>query len=75
MNVLIELELPPTLEQFKLPPGVDERLQHLLDRQDRGEILTPSKRQEAEGLVDLAELLSLLGLRAQRAWRDGQLDR
>jgi len=75
MNVLIELELPPNLEQFKLPPGVDERLQHLLDRQDRGEILTPSERQEAEGLVDLAELLSLLGLRAQRAWRDGQLDR
>ena len=75
MNVLIELEVPPTLEQFKLPPGVDERLQHLLDRQDRGEILTPSERQEAEGLVDLAELLSLLGLRAQRAWRDGQLDR
>ncbi|HEY3136679.1 MAG TPA: hypothetical protein VGL29_11685 [Blastocatellia bacterium] len=75
MNVLIELELPPNLEQFKLPPGVDERLQHLLDRQDRGEILTPSERQEAEGLVDLAELLSLLGLRAQRAWRDGQHDR
>ena len=75
MNVLIELELPPNLEQFKLPPGVDERLQHLLDRQDRGEILTPSERQEAEGLVDLAELLSLLGLRAQRVWRDGQHDR
>jgi hypothetical protein len=67
MNVLIELELPPNLEQFKLPPGVDERLQHLLDRQDRGDVLTASERREAEGLVDLADLLSLLSLRAQRS--------
>jgi hypothetical protein len=75
MTVMIELELPPDLEQFKLPAGVDERLQYLLDRQDRGENLTASERQEAEGLVDLAELLSLLSLRAQRVWREGQLDR
>ena len=70
MDVLIKLELPPDLEQFKLPPGVGERLQDLLDRQDRGEPLTASERKEAEGLVDLAEMLSLLGLRAQRAERE-----
>ncbi|MDZ7289537.1 MAG: hypothetical protein ONB44_21365 [candidate division KSB1 bacterium] len=59
--------MPSDLEQFKLPKAVDERLQFLLDKQDRGEDLTPAERREAEGLVNLAELLSLLRLRAQRA--------
>jgi hypothetical protein len=45
---------------------VDERLQDLLDRQDRGEALSPRERSEAEGLVNLADLLSLLRLRAER---------
>ncbi len=74
MDVLIKLELPPDLEQFKLPAGVDERLQDLLDRQDRGETLTASERKEAEGLVDLAEMLSLLSLRAQKAERETTID-
>ena len=65
-HVLVELEMPTDLEKFRLPRGVDERLQALLDRQDRGEGLTPAERAEAEGLVDLAELLSLLRLRTQR---------
>jgi len=65
-HILIEIELPAELERFKLPEGVNQRLQALLDRQDQGEQLTPAKRQEAEGLVDLAELLSLLQLRARR---------
>ncbi|HXG65933.1 MAG TPA: hypothetical protein VNO70_12570 [Blastocatellia bacterium] len=72
MSVVVELELPPTLEEFKLPQAVNERLQELLDRQDRGETLTASERKEAEGLVDLAEFLSLLSLRAQRVRREGQ---
>jgi hypothetical protein len=46
---------------------VDERLRALLDRQDRGEVLTAAERGEAEGLVNLADLLSLLRLRAERA--------
>jgi hypothetical protein len=66
-QVLLKLELPGDLERFQLPRGVDERLHDLLDRQDRGEDLTLEERREAEGLVDLAELLSLLKLRAQRA--------
>ena len=66
-QVLVELELPDDLNRFHLPRAVDERLQDLLDRQDQGTELTPDERREAEGLVDLAELLSLLRLRAQRA--------
>ena len=66
-NILIDLEIPADLEQFKLPKAVDARLQSLLDKQDRGDDLSPAERMEAEGLVNLAELLSLLRLRAQRA--------
>lgn len=65
-QVLVQLDLPDDLARFRLPTGVHDRLQSLLDRQDRGEELTAEERQEAEGLVELAETLSLLKLRAQR---------
>jgi len=69
-HVLVEIEIPADLDKFRLPKGVNERLQGLLDRQDQGEELTPAERLEAEGLVDLVELLSLLRLRTQRIWRE-----
>lgn len=69
-HVLVEIEMPAELEKFRLPKGLNERLQHLLDCQDRGEELTPAERTEAEGLVSLAELLSLLRLRTQRVWQE-----
>lgn len=69
-HALVEIEMPLDVERFKLPQGVQRRLQTLLDRQDRGEKLTAAERKEAEGLVDLAEMLSLLRLRAQRVWRE-----
>ena len=53
-----------------LPRGVGNRLQSLLDRRDQGEELTPAERLEAEGLVNLAELLSLLRLLAERMSRE-----
>lgn len=64
--VAIEVELPDDLALFRLPPGVNARLQELLDRQDSGKRLTDAERREAEGLVELAELLSQLRLRAER---------
>jgi hypothetical protein len=42
------------------------RLQALLDRQDQGQAHTPEKQTEAEGLVNLAEFLSLVQLRTRR---------
>jgi len=60
------VEIPIELTQFQLPQAVQERLQGLLDRQDEGQELSPSERQEAEGLVELAEFLSLLRLRSNR---------
>jgi hypothetical protein len=58
------IEIPIELTRFQLPEAVHSRLQHLLDRQDAGELLTLSETNEAEGLVELAEFLSLLHLRA-----------
>ena len=66
MTATVEIDLPADLNRFRLPAAVAARLQSLLDRQDQGKALTDGERQEAEGLVDLAELLSLLRLRAER---------
>ena len=60
------VEIPIELAKFQLPDAVHERLQFLLDSQDEGRILTQNERQEAQGLIDLAEFLSLLFLRSQR---------
>ena len=67
MATTIDIELPADLERFKLPEALAVRLQDLLERQDAGETLTQAEREEAEGLVDVAELLTLLRLRAERA--------
>lgn len=53
--------------RLKLPEGVDRRLHALLDKQDGGAVLSEDERLEAEGLVELADLLSLLRLRASAA--------
>lgn len=68
-NANIRIEMPLSVEKIKLPKGVDDRLQSLLDRQDRGEKLTVKERKEADGLVELAEMLSLMRLRSERVAR------
>lgn len=65
-SVAFEVKVPNDLAEFRLPPGVNARLQQLLDKQDSGRRLTAAERLEAEGLVDLAEFLTLLRLRAER---------
>lgn len=62
----VEIEMPEGWEKFRLPEGLDKRLHDLLDRQDQGQALTPQEREEAQGLVDMAEWLSLLQLHARR---------
>ena len=57
--MLDTIEIPLELAHFQLPEAVHKRLQFLLDRQDVGEALTQAERQEAEGLVKLAEFLSI----------------
>lgn len=66
MTVTLDVELPADLDHFRLPEALNARLHVLLDRQDAGQSLTPEERAEAEGLVNLAEFLTLLRLRAER---------
>ena len=66
-NLILDFELPVDLDRFRLPRAVHARLQTLLDRQDFGVELNADERAEAEGLVNLAELLTLLRLRTERA--------
>jgi hypothetical protein len=61
------INYPDDLPRLRLPVAVQARLTHLLDLQDQGQSLTDAERAEAEGLVTLAETLSLLKLRAERA--------
>jgi len=65
-SIHLEVEMPGDLARFRLPGGVQQRLQELLDKQDAGEELTAEEKREAEGLVEVADLLSLLRLRAER---------
>jgi len=67
----MKIEMPDDLARFRLPEGVQERLTTLLDKQDAGQPLIDSERREAEGLVNFADLLSLLRLRAERLTRNG----
>lgn len=62
----LELEIPDDLARLRLPDGVQQRLTALLDKQEAGTGLTAAEQREAEGLVDLAELLTLLRLRLER---------
>lgn len=66
MPLTLAIDPPADLARFRLPAAVAARLHWLLDRQDTGYLLTPEERAEAEGLCDLADLLTLLRLRAER---------
>lgn len=64
--VIVRVNMPGDIDQFRLPKALDRRLQHLLDKQSIEGRLSPSDRAEAEGLVEMAEILSLLRLRSRR---------
>ena len=70
MSITVELEVPEELSGFRLPEGVAHRLDQLLDQQNGGATLSDDERREAEGLVNLAEMLSLLRLKGERLSRD-----
>jgi len=69
-TVSIDLPIPAGLTGFKLPAAVQRRLTALLDQQDSGKPLSAGERREAEGLVEVAEFLSLLKLRARPVRRN-----
>jgi hypothetical protein len=66
-TLVLAVDLPADLDRFRLPHAVHTRLQTLLDRQDTGSPLSADERAEAEGLANLAELLTPLRLGVDRA--------
>ena len=71
-QVLIELDIPRDWKQFTLPRALNERLQLLLDKQDRDGKFTRTERREAKAITQLADMLSLMKLRARNAKRSSK---
>lgn len=65
-SIVVELNLPGDLGRLHMPPALHARLQDLLDRQDRDGKLPARERREALALTQLADLLTLMKLRARR---------
>ena len=63
-TVAVNFQMPDDMADFRLPAGVNARLQLLLDKQDRGERLSTAERSEAEGLINVSEFLTILRLRS-----------
>jgi hypothetical protein len=61
------LELPDEVARFRFSESLNRRLHALLDKQDEGVELTPEERSEAEALVEVAEMLTILRSRVERA--------
>ncbi len=65
-GVVVELELPADYRKYRFPKVFDRRLQTLLEQQNVVGKLSNAERKEAEELVNLAEFLSLVRMRADR---------
>ena len=66
-TVTVDLELPEDWQTLRLPPVLHDRLQELLDTQDREGSLDDRDRKEAEALTELVDMLALIKLRAEAA--------
>lgn len=66
-EVLVKLEIPRDWKKFRLPAALNNRLRELLDRQDSGHKLSRAERGEAQALVELVDMLTLMKLRAEVA--------
>lgn len=64
-NVQLTVPMPANLAKLRFPKALDERLHFLLDEQGRKGKLTAAEKKEAEGLAELASMLSILKLGAQ----------
>ena len=64
-TVQLTVPMPAKLAELRFPKALDQRLQFLLDEQNRRGKLTAAERREAEGLTRVATTLSILKLGAQ----------
>ncbi len=63
---IVELTLPRDFRKLRFPRALNRRLQELLEKQSEKGKLTPVEREEAKGLVEMAETITWLRLRAER---------
>jgi hypothetical protein len=59
-SVVVEIPWPRNRKRIGMPKALQERLQTLLDRQDRTGRLAPQERREALALVELNDFFSLM---------------
>lgn len=64
-NIQLTISVPAKVAKLRFPKALDDRLHFLLDEQGRKGRLTTAERKEAEGLAELASMLSILKLGAQ----------
>jgi len=64
-TVQLTVPMPANLARLRFPKALDNRLHFLLDEQGRKGRLTAGERKEAEGLAQMASMLSILKLGAQ----------
>jgi|ABSQ01.1.fsa_nt_gi hypothetical protein len=64
-TVQLTVPMPAKLARLRFPKALDDRLHFLLDEQGRKGRLTAAERKEAEGLAQMADMLSILKLGAQ----------
>ena len=67
MSETVQLTMPMSanLAKLRFPKALNDRLHHLLDKQGVEGKLSTAERKEAEGLAQMATLLSILKLGAQ----------
>jgi hypothetical protein len=61
----VELDLPGDWRNFRIPAALAKRLQSLLDKHDTDRKLSGPERREADALVELSEMMSLIKVRAR----------
>ena len=71
-QTIIRISLPGDLNHLRFPKALDRRLQQLLDKQSIQGKLAATERREAEGLVEMAQIISLLRGRAERKSPSGK---
>ena len=63
--IQLTLPMPAGMAKLRFPKALNGRLHHLLDEQDRKGKLTAAEKREAEALVEMATLLTILKQGAQ----------
>lgn len=64
-TVQLTVPMPAKLAKLRFPRALNDRLHFLLDEQGRKGKLTAAEKREAEGLAQMASVLSILKLGAQ----------